>query len=206
LGSDYEEKIKNNMPELPIERLKRYVDVHKLSDHVSDILINNKKVSDFYEESLKIYNSPKEISNWIVNELLSKTNELEKDDSTDSKSNKHRGFISNVTPQQIADIAKLVEKKSINRNIAKDIFGKSIKTGESPLKLIENIEIEKIQDSETIIKYIGEVLSNEKHLIEQSRTNPKVANFILGKIMKKTGGRSDPQLTLKLIRESIERE
>ncbi len=206
LGSDYEEKIKNNMPELPIERLKRYVDVHKLSDHVSDILINNKKVSDFYEESLKIYDSPKEISNWIVNELLSKTNELEKEDSTDSKSNKHRGFISNVTPQQIADIAKLVEKKSINRNIAKDIFGKSIKTGESPLKLIENIEIEKIQDSETIIKYIGEVLSNEKHLIEQSRTNPKVANFILGKIMKKTGGRSDPQLTLKLIRESIERE
>ena len=206
LGSDYREKIKNNMPELPIERLKRYIDIHKLSDHVSDILINNKKVSDFYEESLKIYNSPKEISNWIVNELLSKTNELEKDESTDNKSNKQRGFISHITPQQIADIAKLVEEKSINRNIAKDIFGKSIKTGESPLKLIENVEIEKIRDSDTIRKYIGEVLSNETHLIDQSSTNPNVANFILGKIMKKTGGRADPQLTLKLIRESIERK
>ncbi len=206
LGSDYREKIKNNMPELPIERLERYVDIHKLSDHVSDILINNKKVSDFYEESLKIYNSPKEISNWIVNELLSKTNELEKDESTDNKSNKQRGFISHVTPQQIADIAKLVEEKSINRNIAKDIFGKSIKTGESPLKLIENVEIEKIRDSDTIRKYIGEVLGNETHLIDQSSTNPNVANFILGKIMKKTGGRADPQLTLKLIRESIERK
>jgi len=206
LGSDYREKIKNNMPELPIERLKRYIDIHKLSDHVSDILINNKKVSDFYEESLKIYNSPKEISNWIVNELLSKTNELEKDESTDNKSNKQRGFISHITPQQIADIAKLVEEKSINRNIAKDIFGKSIKTGESPLKLIENVEIEKIRDPDTIRKYIGEVLSNETHLIDQSSTNPNVANFILGKIMKKTGGRADPQLTLKLIRESIERK
>ncbi len=206
LGSGYREKIKNNMPELPIERLKRYVDIHKLSNHVSDILINNKKVSDFYEESLKIYNSPKEISNWIVNELLSKTNELEKDESPDNQSNKHSGFISQVTPQQIADIAKLIEEKSINRNIAKDIFGKSIKTGESPLKLIENVEIRKIRDSETIRKYIGEVLSDEKHLIEQSSTNPNVANFILGKIMKKTGGRADPQLTLKLIRESIERK
>ncbi len=204
LGSDYREKIKNNMPELPIERLKRYVDIHKLSDQVSDILINNKKVSDFYEESLKIYNSPKEISNWIVNELLSKTNELEKDESTDNKSNTNRGFISHVTPQQIADIAKLVEEKSINRNIAKDIFGKSIKTGESPLKLIENLEIEKIRDSETIRKHIGEVLGNEKHLIDQSSTNPNVANFILGKIMKKTSGRADPQLTLKLIKELIE--
>jgi aspartyl-tRNA(Asn)/glutamyl-tRNA(Gln) amidotransferase subunit B len=43
-------------------------------------------------------------------------------------------------------------------------------------------------------------------LVEESNNNPNVANFILGKIMKKTGGRSDPQLTLKLIRESIERE
>lgn len=204
LGSDYKERIKNNMPELPIERLKRYVDIHKLSDHVSDILINNKKVSDFYEESLKIYNSPKEISNWIVNELLSKTNELEKNEPVENKSDKHGGFSSHVTPQQIADIAKLVEEKSINRNIAKDIFGKSIKTGESPLKLIETIKIEKIQDSDTLRKYIGEVLSNEKHLVEQSSTNPNVVNFILGKIMKKTGGRADPQLTLKLIRESIE--
>lgn len=206
LGSGYREKIKNNMPELPIERLKRYVDIHKLSNHVSDILINNKKVSDFYEESLKIYYSPKEISNWIVNELLSKTNDLEKNEPTNNKSNKQRGFIGHVTPQQIADIAKLVEEKSINRNIAKDIFGKSIKTGESPLILIKNVEIKNIRDSETIRKYIGEVLSDEKQLIEQSSTNPNVANFILGKIMKKTGGRADPQLTLKLIRESIERK
>ena len=43
-----------------------------LSDHVCKILINNKRVSDFYEESLKLYNSPKEISNWIINELISK--------------------------------------------------------------------------------------------------------------------------------------
>ena len=129
---------------------------------------------------------------------------MEKDEPTDNKFNKHRGFGNHVTPQQIADIAKLVEEKSINRNIAKDIFGKSIKTGESPLKLIENMKIEKIQDPETIRKYIGEVLSNEKHLVEQSSTNPNVVNFILGKIMKKTGGRADPQLTLKLIRESIE--
>ena len=59
-----------------------------------------------------------------------------------------------VTPQQIADIAKLVEEKSINRNTAKDIFNKSIKTGESPLKLIETIKIEKILDEQELIKYI----------------------------------------------------
>ncbi len=202
------------MPELPIERLKRYRGIYKLSDHISNILINNKKICDFFEESLEIYNSPKEISNWIINELLSKTNECEgksevaggekdKDRFNSIRGDKNRLFSTPVTPQQIADIAKLVEENSINRNIAKDIFYKSIKTGESPFKLIEKTKIEKILDSSVINMHIENVLGHEKHLIEQSNTNPNVYNFILGKIMKKTNGRADPQLTLKLIRESL---
>ena len=208
LGSDFKEKIKEKMPELPIERLKRYKEIHKLSDHISTILINNKQISDFYEESLKIYNSPKEISNWIINELFSKINDDsgEKDESNDVLPPKNKVFNVTITPQQIADIAKLVEQTSINRNTAKDIFNKSIKTGESPLKLIETIKIEKITDSYLLIQYINDVLKNEKHLVEQSVTNPNVYNFILGKIMKKTSGRADPQITLKLIKDLLEQE
>ncbi|MDQ6723139.1 MAG: Asp-tRNA(Asn)/Glu-tRNA(Gln) amidotransferase subunit GatB [Thermoproteota archaeon] len=208
LGSNFKEKIKEKMPELPIERLKRYKDIHNLSNHISNILINNKKVSDFYEESLKLYNSPKEISNWIINELLSKIKDSEGEDEeyNNTRFNKNRVFNMMATPQQIADIVKLVEETSINRNSAKDIFNKSIKTGESPLKLIKAIKIEKILDPEVIIMQIDEVLKNEKHLIEKSNTNPNISNFILGKIMKKTNGRADPQLTLKLIKELLQKE
>ena len=113
-------------------------------------------------------------------------------------------YNTNITPQQIADIAKLVDETSINRNMAKDIFNKSIKTGESPLKLSQEIKIEKILDPMVIRKHIDDILENEKHLIEQSITNPNVYNFILGKIMKKTNGRADPQLTLKLIKELLQ--
>ena len=214
LGTDFKGKVKEKMPELPIERLKRYREIYKLSDHISNILINNKKICDFFEESLEIYNSPKEISNWIINELLSKTNEGEgksevvggekdKDRLNSIRGDKNRLLSTPVTPQQIADIAKLVEENSINRNTAKDIFYKSIKTGESPFKLIEKTKIEKILDSSVINMHIENVLGDEKHLIEQSNTNPNVYNFILGKIMKKTNGRADPQLTLKLIKESL---
>jgi aspartyl-tRNA(Asn)/glutamyl-tRNA(Gln) amidotransferase subunit B len=109
-----------------------------------------------------------------------------------------------VSPQQIADIAKLVEESSINRNTAKDIFNKSIKTGESPLKLIKTIKAEKISDEQELIENINEVLYAEPNLIEQSTNNPNIYNFILGKIMKKTSGRADPQLTIKLIKKEIE--
>jgi aspartyl-tRNA(Asn)/glutamyl-tRNA(Gln) amidotransferase subunit B len=213
LGIDFKEKIKEKMPELPLERLKRYREIYNLSNHTSNILISNKKICDFFEDSLEIYNSPKEISNWIINELLSKTHEgggesevfgeKDKDGFNNLRNDKNRLFDTAVTPRQIADIAKLVEEKSINRSTAKDIFYKSIKTGESPFKIIENRKIEKILDSSVINTHIDNVLNDEKHLIEQSNTNPNVNNFILGKIMKKTNGRADPKLTLKLIKESL---
>lgn len=211
LGKDFKEIIKEKMPELPIDRLKRYKNVQNLSDHVCKILVNNKRVSDFYEESLKLYNSPKEISKWIINELLSKVqNDEGKETIVTDNLTVNNGFRENkffnlaVSPQQIADIAKLVEESSINRNTAKDIFNKSIKTGESPLKLSQTIKTEKILDQQELIKYINEVLNTEPHLIEQTTNNPNIYNFILGKIMKKTSGRADPQLTLKLIKKVIE--
>ncbi len=200
LGKEFGVKMKEEMPELPIERLKRYQSIHKLSVHVSNILVNNKKLGDFYEECVRIYNSPKEISSWIVNELLSKLNE---NPNEGGQNHGKAPFNIAIRPNQIADIAKLMEQNSVNRNIAKDLFNKSIKTGKSPLELIQSMKIEKINDADTIKKYIKEILEQEKHLIEQSKTNPKTINFILGKIMKKTQGRADPQLTLKLISDAI---
>ncbi len=205
LGSNFKANLKEMMPELPLERLKRYRNVHKLSDHVSSILVDNKQISDFYEESLKLYNSPKEISNWIVNELLSKIRDSEEKIELDyDHSNKNKLFNVNVTPQQIADIAKLVEETSINRNTAKDLFNKSIKTGESPLKLSKSLKVEKITEPNVLKEHINDVLKDETHLIKQSVSNPAINNYILGKVMKKTVGRSDPQITLKLIKEVLE--
>ena len=54
------------------------------------------------------------------------------------RDDKNRLFNTSVTPQQIADIAKLVEETSINRNTARDLFNNCIKTGESPIKLMQN--------------------------------------------------------------------
>lgn len=204
LGKDFKSIIKEIMPELPIERLKRYTTDHKISNHVSKILTNNKKISDFYEETLHLHNSPREISNWIVNELLSKTNEKGKKENLTTGDNDIESLFGiDVNPQQVADIVKLIEERSINRNIARDIFVKSIQTKESPFKIVEKQSFEKISDSEFISKTIREILDKEPNLIEESKTNKNVLNFILGKVMKNTNGRVDPQIALKIIRDLL---
>lgn len=202
LGNRFVSRVRTSMPELPLGRLKRYVEVYKITDHTAKILVNDKRISDFFEESLTYYNSPIEISNWIVNELLTKINEKDRQGLTDHNV---RGLdILSVSPSQVAEIAKLVEVKSLNRTIAREIFDKSVDSGTSPLKLIENLEIEKISDEASIIKMIQDILNSQPQLIEQSRSNPNVINYILGLIMKETRGRVNPQIALKLIKESLE--
>jgi aspartyl-tRNA(Asn)/glutamyl-tRNA(Gln) amidotransferase subunit B len=138
---------------------------------------------------------------------MSKINEdeVEKMYTNSSNGSKENKFFNlSVTPQQIADMAKLVKENSVNRNIAKEIFDKSIKTGKSPLTLIQNINATKISDQQTLINYINDVLNKENHLKEQSTVNPNIHNFILGKIMKITSGRADPKITLTLIKKVID--
>jgi aspartyl-tRNA(Asn)/glutamyl-tRNA(Gln) amidotransferase subunit B len=201
LGPNFVHRVRINMPELPIDRLKRYIEVYKITDHTAKILINDKKISDFFEQSLKYYESPIEISNWIVNELLTKINEKDREGLTDHNV---RGLDTlNVSPSQVAEIAKLVEVKSLNRSIAREIFDKSIESGTSPLKIIENLQIEKISDEASIVKIIQEIINSQPHLIEQSKNNPNVINYVLGLIMKETKGRANPKIAMKLIKEAI---
>jgi aspartyl-tRNA(Asn)/glutamyl-tRNA(Gln) amidotransferase subunit B len=202
LGSKFVSRVRTSMPELPIERLKRYIEVYKITEHSAKILVNDKRISDFFEESLRYHKSPIEISNWIVNELLTKINEKDRQGLTDHNT---KGLdILSVSPSQVAEIAKLVEVKSLNRTVAREIFDKSIETGTSPLKLIENLEIEKISDEVSIIKILQEILKSQPQLVEQSRNNPNVINYVLGLIMKETRGRVNPKIALKLIKQSVD--
>src|SRR6188472_481281 len=202
LGTNFVSRMRTSMPEIPIERLNRYMEVYKITEHTAKILVNDKRISDFFEESLVYHKSPIEISNWIVNELLTKINEKDRQGLTDHNT---KGLdILTISPKQVAEMAKLVEIKSLNRTTAREIFDKSIETGTSPLKLIETLEIENISDEKSIVKVIQEILSSQPQLIEQSKNNPNTINYILGLIMKETKGRVNPQIALRLIKESLE--
>jgi aspartyl-tRNA(Asn)/glutamyl-tRNA(Gln) amidotransferase subunit B len=204
LGTNFVSRMRTSMPEIPIERLKRYMEVYKITEHTAKILVNDKRISDFFEESLRYQKSPIEISNWIVNELLTKINEKDRQGLTDQNT---RGLdILSVSPSQVAEMAKLVEEKSLNRTTAREIFDKSIETGISPLKIIETLQIEKISDEDSIMKIIQVILNSQPQLIEQSKNNSNVKNYVLGLIMKETRGRVNPQIALKLIKDGLEKD
>jgi aspartyl-tRNA(Asn)/glutamyl-tRNA(Gln) amidotransferase subunit B len=191
LGNEFVSSLKVNMPELPEERKVRFVTDYKLSEHVAQVLIDNKELSDFFEVSVKIYSSPKEIANWIVTDLMGFI------DDSEQKGSIFSGL--KIEAKHVADLARLVDQNIINRSTAKTILKQIIKTGEMPSQLVANINASKIDDAGVIAEAVESIFVREKSAVIDAKTNPNVANFLLGKVMQLTKGKADPKIALNLI-------
>jgi aspartyl-tRNA(Asn)/glutamyl-tRNA(Gln) amidotransferase subunit B len=191
LGNEFVSSLKVNMPELPEERKVRFVTDYKLSEHVAQVLIDNKELSDFFEVSVKIYSSPKEIANWIVTDLMGFI------DDSEQKGSIFSGL--KIEAKHIADLARLVDQNIINRSTAKTILRQIIKTGEMPSQLAANINASKIDDTRVIAEAVESIFVREKSAVIDAKTNPNAANFLLGKVMQLTKGKADPKIALNLI-------
>ncbi|WP_415282450.1 Asp-tRNA(Asn)/Glu-tRNA(Gln) amidotransferase subunit GatB [Candidatus Nitrososphaera sp. FF02] len=197
LGKDFVQSLEKSMPELPDARKSRFVSKLGLTAHVAQVLIDNKELADFFEDAIKTYNSPKEIANWIVTDLMGFADEKAKEEHAMLAGLK-------VGPAHIADLAKLVEEGAVNRATAKQILGQVVKSGEMPSAVAKSTQASKIDDAGALLQAINAVFAAEAAAVADAKKNPAAANFLLGKVMQQTKGRADPKAALELIRKKLE--
>jgi aspartyl-tRNA(Asn)/glutamyl-tRNA(Gln) amidotransferase subunit B len=195
LGNEFLSSLKVNMPELPDERKTRFVTDYELSEHIAQVLIDNKEVSDFFELTVSIYSSPKEIANLIVTDLLAFI------DDSEQKGSIFSGL--KIEAKHIADLAKLVDQNIINRSTAKMILRQVINTGEMPSQLATMTNASKIDDARVIAEAVESIFLREKSAVIDAKINPNAANFLLGKVMQLTEGRANPKIALNLITRKL---
>ena len=194
LGNEFLTTLKTNMPELPDERKTRFVIDYKLSEHVAQVLIDNKELADFFESAVKVYSSPNEIANWIVTDLLGFV--------CDSKEGSLLSGLK-IEAKHIAELAKLVDLNTINRSMAKMILSQMISTGEMPLQVVERKDASKIDDRSFILESVESMFRSEESAVRDARQNPKAVNFLLGRVMQLTKGRVDPKIARELIEAKL---
>ena len=195
LGNDFVSNLIKRMPELPNQRFERFVSKYKLSEHTSNILINDKKLADFFESTLKVYFSPTEIANFLVTDFKSLIED-------DSESTDHLKNLK-VKPEHIAELVKLIEGNKISRITAKDILVKIFESGMLPSEVMNNTNSYKISDEKTLVNAVQSVFDKEKSAVEDAKTNSEAMNFLLGKVMKFTNGRADPKIAMRIINNKL---
>ncbi len=196
LGGDFVSLVRASMPELPDARKERFVTRYGLSGHVAQVLIDNKELADFFESALKTYESPNEIANWIVTDLMGFVDERQKEE---------RSLFSGIKigPEHIAELARMVDEGIINRSTAKQILGEIVHSGEMPSQAAKNMRASIIDDENELLKVIDSVLRSEEAAVLDAKRNPNAANFLLGRVMQATKGRADPKTALELLQKKL---
>ena len=165
-----------------------------LSEYDATILVKEKAISDFYEETIKLGADPKLSSNWMTTMVLGYLN-------------KHELLIRDIylTPKMLTDIIKMIEEGKISSKQSKDVFYKVIEEKKEPAKVVEESGMKQIGDEDAIRKIVVGVIEAHLDLIEDYRKGKNVFDFFVGQVMKATRGQANPGLTAKIIKEEIDK-
>jgi aspartyl-tRNA(Asn)/glutamyl-tRNA(Gln) amidotransferase subunit B len=193
ITEDFIDQIKVEMPELPEARIDRFVDVYNLPKYDAEVLVSYKELADFFEKSVKLYNRPKEISNWMMSDLLRNLyeNNLELSES-------------NITPENLVEMIKLIEDGVISGKIGKKILPEIVLKGNSASQIIKEKSLTKISSLEVLQDSLNKVFKDNPKCVKDALTDENAVNFLVGQLMKATKGKADPLIANRLIREKLE--
>jgi len=192
LQNEWVEDLRSSLPELPDQKLKRFMSEHGLSADDADLLTSSRELADYFEKCLESFDNPKEISNWITTEML---REIDIDDDIQKFP---------VTPEMLTELLKLVKDGIINRKIAKEIFPAMISDNKRAKDIIEEKGIEQISDTSEIETIVRKVLEENPGEVERYKSgDEKLMGFFVGQVMKLTKGKANPKLVNDAIRKLL---
>lgn len=192
------EEIRASLPELPDERLNRFVREYQLPQYDAGVLADEKDLADYYEQtarSLKSTNaeSYKLASNWTMGDVLRVINE-QQIAARDLP----------VSPAALAGMIDLVVDGTISSKIAKEVFDEMLRTGEGAVQVVERKGLVQMSDRTALEKIVDEVLERNRGQVEQYVSGKKqVFGFFVGEMMKATKGKANPRIVNELLQEKL---
>jgi aspartyl-tRNA(Asn)/glutamyl-tRNA(Gln) amidotransferase subunit B len=191
--------IKKSLPELPFDKCKRYQTVLGLSEHDAQVLTSDHLLSNYFEDAVNVYNNPKGIANWIINDVLRSSKE--------SSSEEERDLNLMIPSQSIAKLVKLIDDKIISSNIAKKVFSILEKDiNKSPLDIVEENNWRVVIDLSQINQFVDQVLEENPLEVEKYHNGKtQILGFLMGQLMKISKGTLDPKSANQLMIDGLER-
>jgi aspartyl-tRNA(Asn)/glutamyl-tRNA(Gln) amidotransferase subunit B len=192
-SAEWIEEIRASLPELPQARRHRYESEYGLKEPVARQLASSRDWSRFFEDAMAAGAEPAAAANWMTQDLAGLLNEHHVELAE-----------SRVTPQHIADLAKLVADGTVSSAGAKQALADAFESGKPIEEIVEQRGLKQVSDTSTLEPVIDEVIAENPAPVEQFRGGKEGAlNALVGQVMKKTRGSANPQLVQELLRERL---
>jgi aspartyl-tRNA(Asn)/glutamyl-tRNA(Gln) amidotransferase subunit B len=187
------EGIRASLPELPAAHRARYERDFGLKPEQARILAGSRDVSGFFEETLALGADPKAAGNWITQDLAGLLNKA-KVELPDAK----------VTPQHVADLANLVAEGTVSQSGAKQVLEGIFETGAPATEVVESKGLTQVTDTSALETWVDEAIAENPGPVEQFRAGKEgIVGFLVGQVMKKSGGSANPKVVNELLRARL---
>lgn len=193
ISEDWIKTIKDEMGYLPNDIREKYQNEYNLSLRDINIFINNKTLLNIFEKTKEFTKNYKDLANIILTDIqkLLKEEKIKYED---------------IDPKKLGRLLELINSKEVSLDMAKKKMLKKVLKGEDPDKLIDELDLEEINSEDDLRKLILKILEeNPKYIENYKNGGDRVANSIVGKVMKETKGKANPALTNKLAEEELKK-
>lgn len=191
--TEFVEKIKARMPEMPDAMRSRFIETYQLSFADASQIVSDKSFAEYFETVARITANPKLAANWVLGEF---TRELNNSGKAASESL--------VSAEDLAELINTIEAGKINNNQAKEVFAEMFASGKPAAVVIEEKGFEQISDMSEIEKIVDDMIAaNEANVAAYRSGNEKLFGFFVGQVMKASQGKANPKVVNDILRAKL---
>jgi aspartyl-tRNA(Asn)/glutamyl-tRNA(Gln) amidotransferase subunit B len=189
------EEIRTGLPELPWQRRARVAAQYGLAAADAQVLTASRELADYYEAAAAaLPGNPKGIANWVQGEVLRDVKERKVE------------LGGTIAPERLAALVAMVDAGKISNSAAKEVFAAVAPTGEDPAAAVERLGLAQVSDTSQIERWIDEVVEQNPAQVAQYRAGKvQIVGFLVGQVMKRSGGRAEPKTVQQLMRQMLDR-
>lgn len=189
----WQNRTKDNLPELPAAKRARFESQYGLSAYDAGVLTAARPLADYYEACARAAGDAKQAANWVMGELLGLLH-------AENRSIEE----SPIPARNLGELVRLIADEVISGKIAKTVFEKMAADGRPPGQIVEAEGLTQVTDTGEISAVIEAVIAECPEEVAKYRGGKKkVMGFLVGQVMKKTGGKANPKTVNELMARKL---
>ena len=190
------EGLRADLPELPLAKFRRYQESFGLSVQHADVLCDDLEKAEFFEKAVAAGGDPQAINNWLTSDFAKLLNDKGLSPAQ-----------SKITPEHLVDLTKLIASDTISGKTAKDVFKKAFESGQMPSEIVKESGATQISDESAIRQVALDVLNSNPDVIAKYKSGQaNVKGFLVGQVMRGSGGRANPEIVQRIVGEELEKQ
>jgi aspartyl-tRNA(Asn)/glutamyl-tRNA(Gln) amidotransferase subunit B len=198
------DRLRAELPELPWERRARLAAQYDLPAADASVLTAARELADYYEAAAAALpghpKGPKAIANWVMTEVLRELKERKAGPEGISELGRA------LPPARLAALVSLVDAGRISSSAAKEVFAAIWDSGEEPAAAVERLGLAQVSDTSQLERWIDETIEQNPAQVAQYQAGKlQIFGFLVGQVMKRSGGRAEPKAVQQLLRQALER-